>query len=240
MVNYWSNFIQHLLPEKCALCRLHQAFNPQTGLCNGCSASLPWLQNACPSCALPLSSSTPSVNICGQCQNNPPPFQQCHTLFHYQPPIDRLISRLKFNQQLLYARIFGQLMAQHMRKCYAPTSLPDMVIPVPLHKRRLRERGFNQAQEVARICANLLSLPLNTHQCQRDKHTAHQLGLSALERHHNMRKAFSSKTFKPNTCIALVDDVMTTGTTLHELSACLKKSGCEEIHLWCIARAHHE
>jgi len=240
MVNYWSNIIQLLLPEKCALCRLRQAFNPQTGLCKGCTDALPWLQNACQRCALPLSSSAFATNTCGQCQNKPPPFQQCHTLFHYQAPIDKLISRLKFNQQLLYARIFGQLMAQHMRKCYAQTPLPDMIIPVPLHKNRLRERGFNQAQEIARICASLLSLPLNTQQCQRDKHTAHQLGLSARERHRNMKKAFRSRPFKAGTRIALVDDVMTTGTTLRELSACLKEAGGEEIHLWCIARAHHE
>ncbi|MEH6357684.1 MAG: phosphoribosyltransferase family protein [Pseudomonadales bacterium] len=131
-------------------------------------------------------------------------------------------------------------MAQHMHHRYAKSALPDMIIPVPLHKRRLRERGFNQAQEIARICAKRLSLPLNSQQCQRDKHTSHQLGLSAIERHRNMRKAFSSKVFKPNMRIALVDDVMTTGTTFHELSSCLRNAGCEEVHLWCIARAHHE
>ena len=240
MVNYWSNIVQLLLPKICPLCRLPHTFEAQTDLCQGCIESLPWLHHACVSCALPLDISTPTTRICGQCQHKTPPFQQCHTLFHYQPPINRLISHLKFNQQLLYARVFGQLMAQHMRQHYTPSTLPDMVIPVPLHKRRLRERGFNQAQEVARICAKQLSIPLNTQHCHRDKHTSHQLELSAIERHRNMSKAFSSKAFKPNMCIAIVDDVMTTGTTLRELSLCLKKSGCQEIHLWCIARAHHE
>lgn len=240
MVNYWSYFAQLLLPEKCLLCHLSQAFSPQTGLCKSCTDSLPWLGNACQRCALPLSRSAFATSICGQCQNKPPPFQQCHTLFHYQPPIDRLISRLKFKQQLLYARVFGQLMAQHMLRRYPLTQLPDMVIPVPLHKRRLRERGFNQAQEIARICAAILSLPLNTQQCQRDKHTVHQPGLSALERRRNVKKAFRSRGFSAGLCVALVDDVMTTGTTLRELSACLKDAGCEEVHLWCVARAHHE
>lgn len=239
MVNNWLNIAQLFLPEKCLLCRLKHTFDLQSGLCEGCTVSLPWLKNACFNCALPLNSITSSNNICGQCQNNPPPFQQCHTLFHYQPPINRLISHLKFNQQLLYARVFGHLMAQFMQQRYTTSALPDMVIPVPLHKHRLRERGFNQAQEVARLCARRLSLPLNTQQCQRDKHTSHQLGLSAIERHRNMKKAFSSKSFKPNLRVALVDDVMTTGTTLRELSSCLRAAGCDEIHLWCIARAHH-
>jgi len=240
MVNYWLYFIQTLLPEKCLLCQLKQSFNPKTGLCESCTASLPWLHNACPRCALPLPHTTHAATLCGECQNNPSPFQQCHTLFHYQPPINRLISRLKFNQQLLYARVFGQLMAQHMSARYAAKNWPDMLVPVPLHKQRLRERGFNQAQEIARTCARALKLPINSQQCQRNKHTAHQLGLSAIDRHRNLKKAFTSKPFKPGTCVALIDDVMTTGTTLRELSVCLQQAGCEEIHLWCVARAHHK
>lgn len=243
MVNYWSNIVQLVLPENCFLCQHSHDINPQSGLCSGCTNNLPWLQQACYRCALPLTNafdkSDPKNQLCGQCQTQPPAFDVCHSLFHYQTPVDRLISRFKFNQQLSYSRMFGQLMAEHMRDCYQSEQLPDMVIPVPLHKRRLRERGFNQAQEVARICAKALSLPINTRQCQRNKHTDHQLGLSAIERHHNLRRAFSSQDFEPGTRVALVDDVMTTGTTLHELSTCLKKAGCEEIHLWCIARAHH-
>jgi ComF family protein len=238
MVNYWSHIVQFLLPEKCLLC--HQAPNQAsaTGLCKGCTESLPWLQNACLNCALPLNSPIATSYTCGQCQNEPPPFQQCHTLFHYQPPINSLISRLKFNQRLSYARTFGELMAQQILDRYTHAQLPDMIIPVPLHKRRLRKRGFNQAQEIARGCAAKLSLPLNTKQCQRTKHTAHQLGLSAVERRRNVKKAFTCKPFQRGLRVALVDDVMTTGTTLRELSLCLKNAGCEEVHLWCVARAH--
>lgn len=237
MVNYWLNITQHLLPEKCLLCQSSHTSNSKTGLCFGCTRNLPWLQQSCQRCSLPLNA-THALQLCGQCQTKAPVFDACHCLFHYETPINRLISRFKFNQQLSYSRLFGQLMAEHIKNRYPRTTLPEMIIPVPLHKSRLRERGFNQAQEVARICAKELALPLNTKQCQRDKDTAHQLGLSAIERRRNLRRAFSSKPFPTGTRIALVDDVMTTGTTLAELSACLKKAGCQEVHLWCIARAY--
>jgi len=237
MVNYWSNIAQIILPEKCFLCQISHAINPKTGLCLGCIKNLPWLQQSCQRCSLPLNS-TNTLQLCGQCQTKAPAFDASHCLFHYETPIDRLVSRFKFNQQLSYSRLFGQLMAEHINDRYQGTTLPDIVIPVPLHKSRLRERGFNQAQEIARICARELDLPLETKQCQRDKDTAHQLGLSAIERRRNLRRAFSSKAFPTGSRVALVDDVMTTGTTLAELAACLKKAGCQEVHLWCIARAY--
>jgi len=238
MVNYWSNITQCLLPEKCFLCQCSHSINAKTGLCFGCASNLPWLQQSCQRCALPLNS-TNTLQLCGQCQTKAPAFDACHCLFHYETPVDRLISRFKFNQHLSYSRLLGQLMAEHIKNRYREITLPDMIIPVPLHKSRLRERGFNQAQEVARICARELNLPLETKQCQRDKDTAHQLGLSAIERRRNLRRAFNSKAFPAGARVALVDDVMTTGTTLNELAACLKKVGCQEIHLWCIARAYH-
>ena len=238
MVNYWSNITQLILPEKCFLCQRSHIPHTKTGLCSGCTKNLPWLDQRCQRCAIPLKA-TEQSQLCGQCQIKPPAFDACHCLFHYQTPVDRLISRLKFNQQLSYSRLFAQLMAQQIKGGYQQSELPDMVIPVPLHKRRLRERGFNQAQEVARICAKELSLSFESTRCQRDKHTEHQLGLSAVERRRNLRGAFSSKAFPPGMTVALVDDVMTTGTTFNELASCLKKAGCEEVHLWCIARAHH-
>jgi len=240
MVNYWLQIKQILLPEHCLLCKKASGIESNTGLCKDCTENLPWLafQQSCQRCALPLNKNTGQSALCGQCQKQLPAFDACHCLFHYQFPIDKLISRFKFNQQLSYSRLFGYLLADQIHARYQPSSLPKAIIPVPLHKRRLRERGFNQAQEIARICSNALNLPLNTNQCQRSKHTDHQLGLSALERRRNLRRAFTSKPFPPDRRIALVDDVMTTGTTLNELASCLKKAGCQEVHLWCIARAH--
>lgn len=240
MVNYWSKLNQFLLPEHCLLCQQSAAIQAATCICHNCCLDLPWLdtQQCCQRCALPLVKRPGSSPLCGQCQQKPPAFDACHCLFHYQSPVDTLISRFKFNQQLSYSRLFGQLLAQQITDRYQRIALPDAIIPVPLHNKRLRERGFNQAQELARICAKALDIPLNTRHCRRDKHTAHQPGLSRLERRRNLRSAFSSKPFSPNSRIAIVDDVMTTGTTFNELALCLKKAGCQEVHLWCIARVH--
>ena len=240
MVNQWSIFNQLLFPDRCSLCDSNQAQSQQIGLCEACITSLPWLQQACQRCALPLTHMAAQTRLCGNCQQKPPAFEQCHALFHYQYPVDRLITQLKFNQKLLHARLFGLLLAQHIGQQYQNQALPDMLIPVPLHRRRLRERGFNQAQEIARLCASKLGVVMHSKQCCRSKHTDHQPGLSATERRRNVRNAFTCRAFTKGTRVALVDDVMTTGTTLNELSRCLKDAGCEEIHLWCVARAHHE
>ena len=241
MVNYWS-FVKHfLLPARCLLCNTPVgAAQTPSGLCEACVLTLPWLNKACARCALPISSPSETPQLCGNCQHNPPAFTKCHTLFHYQYPVDQMITRLKFQHKLLYANALGELLSQHIQFHYQHLPLPDVIIPVPLHKKRLRERGFNQAEEIARCCANRLNLKIEPRLCWRHKHTAHQPGLSAKQRRRNLKDAFYCQPFKTGTRIALVDDVMTTGTTLNELSRCLKKNGCSEVHLWCVARAHHK
>ena len=237
MVNYWSKFNQFLFPARCLLCDAPSS--QHHGLCNACTVSLPWLKHSCPRCALPLAFMAPSTFLCGNCQNRLPAFDQCLSLFYYHYPVDKLITQLKFQHKLLYARLFALLLTEHIRQKYQHQALPDLIIPVPLHRKRLRERGFNQAQEIARLCASNLNIPLHSNHCWRHKHTAHQLGLSAPQRRRNIKNAFSCRSFVTGTSVALIDDVMTTGTTLNELSACMKRAGCGEIHLWCIARAHY-
>ena len=129
-------------------------------LCPGCYADLPWIKQACIRCALPISSNDAEAAICGSCLKKPPSIDQSHCLFIYDYPIDRIISALKFNQQLIYGHLLGQLLANHITEKYKDQKLPDAIIPVPLHNSRLRERGFNQAQEIARICSRQLSIPL--------------------------------------------------------------------------------
>lgn len=239
MVNYWSIIKHFLLPARCLLC--NATLNPEqpSGLCEPCTLKLPWLNKSCERCALPISSPSEGPYLCGKCQQSPPSFTRCHALFHYQYPVDRMITHLKFHHKLLYADCFGELLSQHLKFHYLHQPLPDLIIPVPLHWKRLRERGFNQAEEIARYCAARLNLKMESHLCRRHKNTAHQMDLPAKERRKNLKNAFYSQPFKTGTRVALVDDVMTTGATLNELSRCLKKSGCAEVHLWCVARAHH-
>ena len=241
MVNKWLNFIQSaILPSRCLLCSGYLPKNhdtsPQPALCEGCWNDLPWLSQCCTRCGIPLPTRHPVSAVCGQCLNKPPPFEQSHCLFHYEYPVDRMINGLKFKHKLTYGRLFGRLMAEHLRHTYRHQPFPDAVIPVPLHSARLRERGFNQAHEIAIACAHSLNLPLRWQLCQRVRPTPHQIGLDAATRRKNLKSAFRVRRSCNLNCVALVDDVMTTGSTLTELSRILKKAGVQSVHNWCIAR----
>jgi ComF family protein len=172
--------------------------------------------------------------VCGQCQQQPPPFDRVLSPFLYQTPVDHLILQLKFSQRLEMARLLGELMARWLEPRL--DSRPDEIIPVPLHPRRQRTRGFNQALELARPIARHLQLPLNTRSCQRQRYTAPQTGLDATARARNVKKAFQIKG-PLGRRIALVDDVMTTGQTMQALAKALRKAGAEEVEVWVCARA---
>ena len=131
MVNYWSFIKQLLLPAHCLLCNTPLSAQQPSSLCEECTLSLPWLINACTRCALPLSGRLNEQSLCGNCQKKPPAFTQCHTLFHYQYPADRLITQLKFQHKLAHANTLAELLAQHMRVQYQQQAFPDLVIPVP-------------------------------------------------------------------------------------------------------------
>jgi ComF family protein len=114
-----------------------------------------------------------------------------------------------------------------------------VIIPVPLHKKRIRQRGFNQALEIARPIAKGLDIPILGNVIQRTKYTQAQSLLSAVERRKNLRRSFA--VVKPITAdhIVLLDDVVTTGTTVYELAILLKKQGVKTVGVWAVARATH-
>jgi ComF family protein len=141
---------------------------------------------------------------------------------------------LKFNAQYKNARLLGLLLAEGLRQT---PQLPDCLIPVPLHKARYRERGFNQSIEIARTAGKALQIPVDVHSCIRHRDTPHQTQLTAKQRRKNMKNAFSIRQAIPARHIAIIDDVMTTGSTVHELAAVLKKAGVARVDVWVCARA---
>ncbi|OGT65588.1 MAG: hypothetical protein A3J38_04175 [Gammaproteobacteria bacterium RIFCSPHIGHO2_12_FULL_45_9] len=222
-----------LLPYTCILC--HQSSQRQQDLCTACLNELPILLHPCQKCALPL-----PINLdlaCGQCQQQPP-YSKIFALFAYQAPITQLILQLKFHHQLVYARILGELLAAKIAQTwYQTTALPTVIIPVPLHSTRLQERGFNQAVEIARSLAKILLLPIDRYSCSRIKSTSPQMTLSADKRRQNMQQAFHVSSDFTGITVAIVDDVVTTGSTVAELSRAIKARGAKEVHIWCCARA---
>lgn len=225
-----------LLPSHCALCL---AYDPSgLSLCPDCRDDLPWLEIACPRCARPLASDTPAPpgQLCGACQQRPPRFDSCMALFHYAPPVDRLILQLKFAAGLHLARLFAAMLATRL----ADHTQPECVIPIPLHPQRQRARGFNQAVEIARPLTRHLGCRLDIDTCIRTRATPPQSQLSGAQRRHNLRNAFALTRPLQARHIALLDDVMTTGTTLDTLAGLLRHAGAERIDVWVCARTHHD
>jgi ComF family protein len=170
--------------------------------------------------------------VCGACLKRPPAFDRTHAALAYAFPIDRMIPRLKYQGQLAIAPALGECLAQAVE--HAPR--PDRLIAMPLHARRIRERGFNHATEIARTVAKQLGLPLDLASCQRIRNTPPQMGLKYDARRRNVRGAYACSCDVKGQRIALIDDVMTTGTSLDELAATLKRAGAREVSCWVVAR----
>lgn len=224
---------QSLLPALCLLCGAEGAMGRD--LCAGCAAALPRNLGVCPRCALPLTGA--GADSCLHCRSLPqnPSFDRVFAPFRYQPPVDFLLRRLKFAGRLSHARLLGELLAAALAERDAP--LPDGIVPVPLHPLRLRERGFNQALELARATARRFRIPLWPHGLRRIRHTVPQTRLDTHARHSNPLGAFALGQPLAGTRIALIDDVMTTGCTAAECARILRAGGATDIEIWVVGRA---
>lgn len=221
-----------LFPGCCLICT--GPSQRRLDLCDACETEFPKLTTPCPRCAYP---STSTDNLCGQCLLQTPSFCRTLALWHYHPPIDSLISQFKYHKRFSNGRVMGQLLTNHVQHHYRPEHLPDWIAPVPMHWRRKLSRGFNHGEQLAEQLALTLDLPL-LKGLSRIRNSPPQQGLSAGERRQNLRHAFKLK--QPHRLqgqsIALVDDVMTTGSTAEEISQLLLQAGATEVHIWCLAR----
>ncbi|HST44196.1 MAG TPA: ComF family protein [Luteimonas sp.] len=208
-------------------------------LCAACADALPWNGPACTTCAWPLPVPRPEQPPplrCGPCLRQAPPLQAAHAAFVYAFPIDRLLPRFKFHHDLAV----GRLLAGAMVAVFAPLPRPDAIVPVPLHLSRLRSRGYDQALELARPVARCLGVPVHDRLLRRARQTAPQSRLDAASRVGNLRGAFAVRTPAGTavpTHVALVDDVMTTGATLHAAARALRAAGVARVDAWVCARA---
>ncbi len=222
-----------LLPGSCLLC----GDDAPAPVCAACRARyLAHHGPLCRRCALPLPSGSAAPE-CGACIAAPPAFDASIAATLYAPPADLLVQALKFRAQLPLATAFAQLLMQAaMQQPRVATA--DVVIAVPLSAERLAERGFNQAQEIARPLARALQLPLVTSACARVRDTAPQSGLAPADRRDNMRGAFAvmQREAVDGKQVLVVDDVMTTGHTLGALAACLKRNGAASVTNLVFAR----
>ena len=228
------------LPSACLVCA-QELRNEQ--ICGGCQLQLPYLDDAqclCQSCALPLSGASP---YCGRCLAAPPAFECCRIPFRYDYPLKRLIQRFKYRRQLVYGRLLAEQMLAYLQTDWrqqAPLAEVDWLIPVPMHWSRRLKRGFNQTELLARDLAGPMGLRVHTGLCRRQRLTQPQEGLSRREREQNLQRAFTlcpgARAQLEGRSLVILDDVVTTGSTVRELSRMLVASGASRVEVWALAR----
>ena len=216
------------LPQRCELCA---APSNDELLCSACLRSLPRLGPACPICALP----NPRGEVCGRCVAAPPLFAATVAAFAYAFPVDRLMHAFKYHGRLALAEwAAGSILDERDRSGAA--SRPHRLVALPLSRERQRERGYNQAYEIARVLSRRLRVPLLRDGIRRDRASPPQAALPWDERAKNVRGAFACELDLSGMRVAVVDDVMTTGASLAELASVLAAAGAARIENWVVAR----
>ncbi|MFJ2365782.1 ComF family protein [Pseudomonas sp. NPDC087697] len=228
-VYIWLNNIQ-----LCLLCS--ESADGTTPICTPCETELPWLGDHCQVCALPL----PVAGLtCGQCLKDPPAFEQVIAPWTYSFPLDSLITRFKHAAKWPYGRLLAELLAQSLQHRFDEgLKRPDALVPVPLARKRLRERGYNQAAMLARWLSDGLKINCDENLLLRTQDTTAQQDLDAKARKQNLLRAFA---LTPGAQIegrhlALVDDVLTTGATAQSLARLLIRAGAARVDVYCLAR----
>ena len=224
------------LPSQCAVC--HQWGDER--VCGDCLLRFALPVSRCSRCALDV---PPGVPVCGACLADPPPFEHSLAALDYTFPWDGLITRFKFHDGLDLAPVFvRRMLAAHAadRAAHPHTPQPTWLLPVPLSAERARERGYNQAWELARGLARALRCRADATLLLRVKDTAHQLALPLERRAANVRGAFAVEPRRRDELrghvVAIVDDVMTSGATAAEISRVLLQAGAAQVHVWMLAR----
>jgi ComF family protein len=213
-------FINWLLPQNCFLCEA----DCNQPICLDCLSGL----------SVQESTFFPAQEVIAE--KISPVISSFQAIFFYTYPVNVLIKAAKFNNNLTILSVLGELMAESL---VIKPPLPEVLIPVPLHPKRLRKRGYNQSLELAKSISQINKIPFAYQACQRIKNTPPQVSLSKNERLINLKKAFKVNQLKQHwRHVAIIDDVITTGTTVKELAVELRQAGIQRIDVWCCARSY--
>lgn len=227
-----KTIIDLLVPHHCVVCS-KPVFSNNLYCCESCFDQLPFQQNACSVCGQQFNAQS---DICGQCINNPPEFESCFCAFAYQSPIRELIQSFKYQQQPALATLLSRLLYQEV--CDQQLELPEALIPVPMHYSRLRERGYNQAQLLATEIGKLSNIKVDNCLIKKSKITPTQASLSRKQRIRRIKGSFIANQKAPYSSVAIIDDVVTTGATISEITKILKQKGVDSIQIWAIAHTN--
>ncbi|AHG19994.1 phosphoribosyltransferase [Chania multitudinisentens RB-25] len=220
--------------SRCWLCQ--QALRlTQQGICSYCLRQLPAKPVCCPRCGLP--SGNPH-QLCGRCLQQPPPWQALVFASNYCLPLSALIKRFKFQRTPELAPTLARLLLLHWLQAHREQHLnrPEIILAIPLQRRRCWLRGYNQSDLLARPLARWLGCEYRPAALRRTRATLPQQRLTARLRQRNLHGAFRCDTDLAGRHVALLDDVVTTGSTVAEVARLLQKQGVASLQIWCICR----
>lgn len=173
--------------------------------------------------------------VCPACLLNPPRWQKMIAPLQYRGLVRDYLIQLKFSEALYLAKTLGLECLEPFRQSHPR---PEILIPVPLHRERLNERGYNQALEIADVLSKMLNIPIDRKALTRIRSTQSQSGLSANQRTQNIRRAFAYAPRCEYRHVALIDDIVTTGSTVNEITKTLHRAGVEFVEVWALARVY--
>lgn len=226
--------LQFLLKSQLNTCLFCQAKpqHPDLGLCLACEAQLPHTTNSCQRCGTEL---TINLAACGRCLENSSIMDKTVVALRYQDSAQQLLTQFKFHQHLPSGTILARMLAKKIQASYINQFLPEIIIPTPIHTKRLRERGFNQSYFISQQLARVLNLPIDQTILTRIKNSRPQSSVDAKDRKKNVRGAFSLQKHSYQH-IAIVDDVITTGNTISELCQLVRSETQVKIHVWACCK----
>ncbi len=231
MLNPFERIIR-AIPCFCLLC---DGPAKTQDICDSCEKDLPWITNCCVVCSLPLPEN--GVTTCADCRNHSTPFSCILTPLEYRFPVNKMINRFKHQRHLADGALLAQLMAKRLLpQLKSISNENNLIVPVPLHRKRLRERGFNQAELLARHIAAMIGDPLSTRVCQRVDAESPLQEKSGAGRIAAVKGAFRASEDLHGQRIFLVDDVVTSCSTVTELSRVLLSAGASDVVILAAAR----
>ncbi len=227
-----TGLIKRLLRVSCLLCGNSTPLEKK--LCVDCLALLPTNIHACQRCSEPLPDDVDG--LCGRCIQQEPLFDRCIAPLRFDYPVNLIVHAFKFKDELGYISPITDVLWEHVSQRYENESMPQVLIPVPLHIKRLRQRGYNQAELIAKRLSSRSKIPLLKNAVKRIRYLRPQQGLARDGRYKNIRRSFSIVDNIACQHVALIDDVVTTGATVAEITRVLKQSGVKRVDVWCLAR----
>jgi len=231
------NIFFKLLPRQCIVCESES----ESYICSYCLPSLPFLNHYCEKCGLPLNKEK-DLNekkeiLCVFCENHISDFNKFITVFNYKEPVRSLIKEFKYYNNILYQKVLGDLLFDKILSKYPNNFFPEVIIPIPSYKGKLKARGYNQAIELARYLSKKLNVPLDSNYIIKTKETLSQVGLDREARLQNLKESFCIRESKDYKHIAIVDDVVTTGATIINVKNIINSDTNNAIiDVWCLAK----